>query len=290
MSVDIGEAIRTGLARTATLPGAFFAGAIVVLGLGMTVLMNSLIGGLLTETPELREVFEESPDMTYEEFLATVEGSFPLDFLEVDPTVLVAGILGIWLVQMVVRIGVIRWFVQAGAEGLHAGLFTRRLLWTIANLIFGFILFAAVTVGIPLVLIFGVATVGGTPLALLAILVLIIPVLYLNVALYFYNYDIVVNGSNAIDGLTNSWELTSGNRLLLFVLGAVVVISASVIGAIVGAATGSSTLLSTVSTQIVNGVIGVASIGIAAVAFNQLRGEDVVGRGEAVDAVGADEL
>lgn len=283
MTLDIGAAIRTGIRRAASLPGAIFAVAIVVLGLGMSVLMNSLVGTLLTETPALREMFSESPDVTYEEFVELVETEMTLNVLDLDPTVLVAGILGVWLVQMVVRIGAIRWFVEGWEDGLRGELFTRRLLWTIGNLIVGFILFGAITVGIPAVVVFSASLVGGTPLALLALLVMAVLVLYLSVALYFYNYDIVVNGSNAIDGLSNSWALTSGNRLELFLLGAVVVISASIIGGIVGVATGASMLLSTTATQLVNGVVGVASIGIAAVAFNQLRGETA-------DALDADEL
>lgn len=286
MSLDIGAAIKTGFAKTATVPGAIIAAVLLALGLASAVTVNSILRTVLLENETVRQAIEQNPEITYEEFTTMMEGQIPLDFLDVDPLILVGGFVALLVVQFVFNIGVIRWFTEAGDEGLHAGLFTRRLLWTAGNLLLGMIIFAVILVGIPIVVVSAAMLVAGQLIGLLAILALIIPLLYLYVALYFYNFDIIVEGSNAIDAFGNSWELTKGNRLMLFFLGAIVVIGSLVLGFLVGAVTAVDPLLNVVATQILNAVLAVLAIAIAAGAYNQLRGVDT----DSTGAPGPDDL
>lgn len=272
MSLDVPAAIENGLTRTATQTGAILIGLFIAVGLAVSVAMNSLMVTLFTETFDLREVFAESPDITYEEFAQQIQSSAPLDLIDAPASVLVGLILLAMLVQVVIRIGAIRWFVEERRGALRAELFTRRLLWTVGNLVVGAILFGALVFVAPL-LVTGIAFVLHPLLGVLVLLVALVVMIFLTVALYFYNYQIVVEGSNALNALAESWTLTEGNRLMLFFLGFVFVVVGGIVGGGVGLAVGFNLLLSTVVSQVVNALIGVATIAVAADAFNQLRGK-----------------
>jgi len=287
MKVDIGGAIEDGLRRTATQTGAILAGLFLTVGVAMAVAMNSLMVTLLTETFDLRPAFEENPQITYEQFVQQIQASSPLDFVDAPAAALVALVVVAWLVQTVVRIGAIRWFVEEREGPLSAGLFTRRLLWTLGNLVVGFLLFAAVVFVAPLVVV-GIAAAVNPLLGLAALLAALVAMVVLFVALFFYNYDIVVEGSNALDALVSSWELTAGNRLRLFALGLLVGIAGAVVGGILSMATSFDLLVSTVVGQVVSAAIGVATLGIAAAAYRQLR--DLPETDEEVGALGPDDL
>jgi hypothetical protein len=286
MSLNIGEAIKTGFTRAATVPGAIFAVGILALGLASTLTVNSILRTVLLENEAVRQAIEENPEITYEEFTTTMEGQIPLGFLDVDPVLLGIGFVALLIVQFVFTIGVIRWFTEAADQGLYAGLFTRRLLWTVGNLILAMIVFAVILGGIPLIVVAVAGLVGGELIALLAGLALIIPLLYVYVALYFYNFEIIVEGANAIDAFGNSWGLTMNNRLSLFFLGAIFVIASLVLGLVVGAVTAVSPLVNVLSTQVLNAALAVVGIGITAAAYNQLRGTEPA----SVGAAGPDAL
>lgn len=284
MKVYIEDAVRDGFARTATATGAIFVVAFIAINLGQAVALNSLVGRLLTVTVDLSEYFANVDQMTYEEFVQTVE-SAPLYLLDAPATVLFGLLVAVWLVGIVVKIGAIRWFVEERQAGLRVGLFTRRLLWTIGNLIVGLILFGLVVFVVPVV-IFSFASAFGDLLTLTVGIAMLVAASYLGVALFFYNIDIVVEGSNAIDALATSWELTKGNRLPLFMVGAAFLIGGEVLRQVVGELTGPGLLLTTVVIQVVLGVLSVFSIGVAAHLYTQLRD----GESANVSAAGPDEL
>jgi len=288
MKVDIGGAIEDGLRRTATQTGAILVGLFIAVGVAMGAAMNSLVVTLLTETFDLRPAFEESPEITYEQFVQQIQASSPLDVVDAPAAVLLGLVVVVWLAQTVVQIGAIRWYVEKRTGSLEVGLFTRRLLWTLGNLVVGFLLFAAVVFVAPLVVV-GIAAAVNPLLGVAALLAALVAMVFLFVALFFYNYDIVVEGSNALDALVTSWELTAGNRVRLFALGLLVGIAGAVLGGLVSVITSVDPVVSTVVGQAVSAAVGVATLGIAAAAFVQLRG-GADGEPEEVGALGPDDL
>lgn len=270
MSVDIGKAIRKGLSLTVTSTGLILMAVIAALGVVSTYAWHSAGRTFFFEFIDFEDVFAGMPSTELQEFRQSIEMQFPTDVLDLPFGVLLALILGLWVLGTFVRIGAIRWFVEEQSGSLTSELFTRRALWTILNLIVGFV-------------IFYVALIIGFAL-------LVIPGIFLLVTLYFYNYEIIVEGENAIDALANSYRLTKGNRIELFLLGLVYTLVAGTLSVAVTFGIGTESTVFPIVSGVIGAVTMVAGIGIAAVAYNQLRGEDVVGRGEAVDAVGADEL
>lgn len=286
MSLNIVEAIQDGFDRATSVPAAIIAVVILAIGLASTVLSSSLIRTVLLENEAIQQAIEENPDLTYEEFSTMVGTQNPFDFVDAAPEVMGLGLLALLIFGFLFNFGVVRWFVEGDQEGLHAGLFTRRLLWTAGNMLLGMILLAVIVGVIPLVILFAAGLLGGGLVALLALLVLIVPVVYLYTALYFYSFDIIVEGSNAIDALGNSWELTKGNRLLLFFLGALFVLASLVIGFVVSAVTSANVVVNVLTTQVINTAMSVLSIAVAAAAYNQLRGVEQASSG----APGPDDL
>lgn len=124
-------------------------------------------------------------------------------------TVLVVGLLSV-----VVTIGAIRTFATDDTEQLPLEHFTDNLGWVLLNVIVGGIVFGVV-VGIGFVL-------------------LVIPGLFLMVALFFWQYYVVLEGESFVDGFQRSWAATSGHRFQLFGLGVVVVVFSAVVGFVFG--------------------------------------------------------
>lgn len=288
MSLDIGDAIKDGFSRTATGTGGILIGAFIAVGLGMTAALNSLVVRLVTRTFDLRPAFADIPDLTYQEFVSQIQGQAPLNVLDAPAVVLGFLVVLAWVVQTMVRIGAIRWFVEEQRGGLSGELFTRRLLWTIGNLVVGFVLVAVITVVLPIGVAFAAAEISPA-LGLIVLIVALVVMFFLIVSLYFYKYHIVVEGANAIEALSDSWRLTKGDRLVLFVLGAIFAIGGGIVGGVAGLVTGQNLLASVIVTQVVGASLGVVTIGVASDAFNQLRGVEP-GGDEEPGALGAEDL
>lgn len=127
------------------------------------------------------------------------------------PFGLAAGLaLVLSLASLVVTVGAMRTFVSENRETLDADDFTDDLPLVVVNLVVGGFLF-------------GLAVGLGT-------LLLVVPGLFLLTSLFFWNYHVVVEGDSFVDGFANSWELTRGNRLELFVLGVVAVVINALVG------------------------------------------------------------
>lgn len=252
MTIDIAGALERGFDRVTTRTGGTFVAAFAILG---------VVVGLVWETVLGRFVAGDA-------FFAFVPPAIAAEFREawasydvlLDLPVPVEGLLGVllalWLCRLVLRIGAIRWFVGDATRSLSADLFTRRLGWTVLNLIAGTILYGlAVTVGLVL---------------------LVLPGIYLAVTLFFFNYEVVVEGENAVDALANSYSLTAGNRLQLLLLGVLFV----ALGLVVSLA-GSPTLvpgrlLPVVLGAAVTAAFGVYGVATAADAYRQLTTEEEI--------------
>lgn len=209
MTVDIGDLVSEGFDRTVARNGLLFAAAFYALSVA-----NSL---LTPDIPGQSGMRPGSPMMPADQGPA----------LGLSPGV--AGVLGLLLglVSLVVTIGAVRTFVTAETEAVPTEHFTRDLGWVLLNTIVGGIVFGlAVGVGFAL---------------------LIVPGLFLLVSLFFWNYFVIVENENFVDGFRLSWEVTKGERLPLFGLGVVVVLVGLVVSVVFG-----------IPALVLPGVVGVA--------------------------------
>jgi len=273
MTFSINDALTDGWNRFTTTTGLQLEAAFVAAAVAVTVVTNSIMRVIFVESGILRQYFAEAPAGTYQEFQSQFVDTIGADFLVLPLGTLAALWLVLWLVQLLLNIGAMRWFVERNpGSGLSGSLFTRRLLWTIGNLIVGSILYSVIV--------------------MIGLVLLIVPGIYLAVALFFYNYEIVVEGENAVEALSNSWSLTSGYRLDLFLLGLLFF----VIGMVLGWVTGPFTIPEPTARALVNtaasSVLSVFSIAVAACAYRQLASAGPGGEpaAEDVGAVGPDDL
>jgi len=259
MSIDIGAALSRGFDRTIQKNGLILVGLFFVVNAVQTVITESFlkqfVERLFTELsseatgPDSQEALREAQ--------STVGDAFPLAYLD-RPVGVLAGLwLLIAVVGIVVNIGAIRTFVGDQTDRLPVENFTRRLVWTLLNLIVGLVIYGIV-VSIGFVL-------------------LVIPGIFFAVAFFFYNYEIIVNEKNVIEAFSASWALTSGNRLLLFVLGLIFFVLGLLVTQVIGFVLPGNTAASSIGTTLINTVITVFGIAVAAQAYNQLRQEDAGG-------------
>lgn len=205
MSLDIGQAIEEGGKRTIARNGLYLVALWWVLGV-----LNSLFGNTIARN-------------FIDQFRGSMgPGAPPMGSPAMGPTLGlstgVAWILSflVGLVVLVVTAAAFRTFVTSDTESLPRERFTRNLPWMLVNLIVGGIIFG-IAVGVGLIL-------------------LIIPGLFILVSLFFWNVYVIVEDQNFVEGFQNSWAATSGNRIMLFVLGVIVVIVTAILGAVFGVA------------------------------------------------------
>lgn len=178
----------------------------------------------------------------------------------VDPTLLVppllAGLLSIVLTiaGLVVSVAAIRVLVSDETERLPRDLFTRRIAWVVANLVVGGI-------------VFGVAVALG-------FVALIVPGLFLLVALAFWGVYVAVEERNFLDAFRDSWALTRGHRLELFGLGVAVLIASAIVSAVFGLGTLAGGAIEVLFVQAGSAITAVFTIAVLAAAYRELRAED----------------
>lgn len=260
MSVDIGGAMERGFDRVTTREGATFVALLAVVGVLVGLVWESIIGTLAADVEAYFPFLP--PEAAAELRNAWANYEVLLD-VGLSVQALLGVILGLWLVRLLVRIGAVRWFVGDASEPLAAGLFTRRLAWTVVNLIAGAILYAA-AVAVGLVL-------------------LVVPGIFLAVTLFFYNYEVIVEGENFVDALANSYALTAGDRLELFLLGLVFALLGVVIGLVGSPSMLPGRLLPAVVGAAVSSAFGVYALATAADAYRQLTEADELDGVDLVD-------
>ena len=120
--------------------------------------------------------------------------------LQTGPAALWAGLLAITvLVNIWLTIGMLRHFVNRRFDGIDRSLLTENLTMPALNFIAGSILF---------MILVGIGTV-----------LLIVPGIYLLVSLIFWSIFVAVEDDTFIDALKNSWDLTKGNKIDMFLIG-----------------------------------------------------------------------
>lgn len=176
-----------------------------------------------------------------------------------DPTLLVPSVVGglvsivLAVAALVVTVGAIRTFVSDETERLPRELFTRRMAWVVANLVVGGIVFAVV--------------VG------LGFAALIVPGLFLLVALAFWGVYVAVEDRNFLDGFRDSWALTRGHRLRLFGLGVVVLIASAVVSAVFGLGVLAGGAVEILLVQAGSAITGVFTVAVLAAAYRDLNAD-----------------
>jgi hypothetical protein len=242
MSLDVPAAIEDGLGRLATRVAALLVVAYLVIGVTSTVTSQTLA---LAVTDALRAV---APSAS----AAAAEGAGgPLALGLGLPVAAALFVLQV-VVAQVVAVVTIRTFVADARDALPAGV-TSRLAWVVVNaLVAGFVVNVLIALGFVL---------------------LVVPGIYIAVALYFVQFEVIVEEKNAVDAIRDGWALTAGDRLGVFLLLIVVLAIglASAVPAFVLDLAGVSALVSTGITVVLGAVVSVVSVAIGARAYVQLK-------------------
>lgn len=247
MAIDIGGALERGVRRVATRQGATLVAAFAAVAVGVALLWESVLGRFVAGD----EFFAAVPPELATELRSDLADYEVLLDLGLPVEALLGILLGLWLVRVVLRIGAIRWFVGDPDRPLAAELFADRLGWTVLNLVAGTVLYgAAVLVGLVL---------------------LVVPGVFLAVALFFFNYEVVVEGENAVNALANSWSLTDGHRLRLFLLGALFAALGLAVSSVGNPTVIPGRLAPAVVGASLSAAFGVFGIATAADAYTQLQ-------------------
>jgi uncharacterized integral membrane protein len=93
------------------------------------------------------------------------------------------------------------------------------------------------------------------------------------VALYFVQFEVIVEGKNAIDALRDGWNLTKGERLSVFLLLLVIfaIGLASAVPSIALSFAGAPAIIGTVTSVLVGALAGIVGVALGARAYVQLK-------------------
>lgn len=264
MSLDIGDAISEGFDRATDRNGLVLVGIFVVFGLLNTVTSHSLGAAYLDAfAPTIREVYAGTE---MESFVLPVLRDSSQAFPLAAPIPLpVAALLLVVLAVVAegLRVLAIRVFASDERERIPA---------TATDGI-GMATLNAFLAGIVVSVLTGLGS------------ILLLPGLFLAVALYFVRPAIALEDANAIEALSRSWRLTKGDRIELFLLLVLVwffSLALSIPGIFLDPV---SPLASAVVGIVLSGVFLPFSIAVATEAFLQLREAE----SETVGAVGPDD-
>ena len=251
MSFDIERALRDGFDRATERNAVLAIGLLLGLRLLNRVVNDSLAERFLVDVVEYREILADLRAETDQSVQDPFIESFPLSILDLPVEALAALALGLFVAGIVVDVGLIRTFTSEETVGLPVRNFTEGIGWLVVRLFVGTVIYLfAVVVGLVL---------------------FVVPGIYLAVALFFYNYEIIVAEKGVLDAFGGSLDLTAGDRLPLFLLGLLFTLLGSVSSFAVGAVTPSGAVAG-VMTQIIVGVaLTVLGLIVAARAYVQLR-------------------
>jgi hypothetical protein len=201
MSLSIGGALRDGYDRAIAPSGRQFFLAAFVVQLFSAIVTQSRNASVQTPFFDQTIAFQPGP-------LAVGFGTATVSLLSLLSTI----------ASLVLILVGIRLFVADAPERIPSMYYRENLTIPLVNLFVGLVVFA-VLVGVGLFF-------------------LIVPGLFLLTALFFFGARIAVEDESFVAGMQSSWQLTSGNRLTLFLLlvaVALVGIGISIVAAIVAA-------------------------------------------------------
>ena len=245
MGIDIGQALREGASRTTAKNGLILAAVFAGIALLTTVLLQSLALAVLEFSVEaMQEVspgeLEGFTQEEYDEFIAQAD-----QFRETVPLALgisvgaaSGGLLAVALVAEAASIIAVRVFSADDAAAISGEAVTENILLATIN---GFV---------------GKILVWGT--ILLGSIFLFLPGIAFAVLFYFLRQEIAIKNKNFVQAMADSWRITKGHRLEVFVIGVILVVVSQLEGVV-------STVIGVVSTT--GGLIGAAIVGGLLAAF-----------------------
>lgn len=251
MSLDITEALQSGAERATKRNALIALGLLFGFRVVDTVVSDSFTERLFVDVIDYEQLLADLQAQTDQPIQDPTVGEFPFAFLDLPVSVLAVLTLALFVVGIVVRMGLVRTFVSEETQSLPTENFTRRLGWTVLNLVIGAIVYF-LAVGIGLVLF-------------------IVPGIYIAVALFFYNYEIIIAEKGVIDAFSGSLDLTAGNRLPLFLLGLIFAVLGAVVSNVLGTALPGASIVGSLLQTLVNAAVAIFGIAVAAQAYNQLR-------------------
>ena len=245
MGLDIGQALREGASRTATKNGLILAAVFAGIALLSAVLLQSLVFSvaewsieLLQEIPpgDLDGITQDE----YNEMLAEAEqfrDGLPLA-IAVSGTIAAGGLLAIFVIAEAISIIAVRVFASTNTDTIPGDLATDNILLATINGLVGKI-------------VVWLLIIAGS-------LFFVLPGIILAVLFYFTRQEIAIKGKNFVQAMADSWRVTKGHRIEVFLIGAVLVIVSQLEGV-------TSTVVGIVSTTA--GLVAAAAVGGLLAAF-----------------------
>ncbi|UPV99734.1 hypothetical protein M0R88_14585 [Halorussus gelatinilyticus] len=232
------SALNYAVSQLATRGGAILVAAYAAYQIATQVVIQSLFVGVLGSSLDAAQLSQAYP-------------------LAVGLPTTVSAVLTVAVVLAGTALGVVA--MRALYEDIDAvptADHTRRLVRTVGVLfVVSVIVFVATTIGF---------------------VFLVLPGLFLAVSLVFAALVVAVEDAGIGESLKRSWELASGNRLRLFLLGVVVVIGSGLAGVVGTLFGGVGPLVSALLTSVVSGLVSLFSVAVLVGAYRQLAGEDGV--------------
>jgi hypothetical protein len=249
MSLDVVAAIQDALARLPTRVGAVLAGLYLLVAALSTVAAQTLALAVARAMQRLAPA--ATPPTVTAELGPPVGGD---GVLALDLGLPLATALFLVQVVLAQAVGVVavRTFVADASRSFPRGL-SHRLVWVVLNAL--------------------VASFAVTVLIGLGLVLLVVPGVYLAVALYFVEFEVIVEERHAFDALRSGWALTRGDRLEVFVLFLLVFavgLASGAPGVVLGRLGAPAAAVTAVSVAL-GAVAGVFSIAVGARAYVQLK-------------------
>ena len=260
MGIDIGQAFREGASRTAAKNGLVLAAVFAGIALLTIVLFQSLLvagfesalSAFQSASPADLGLEQAEYDETVAEFetaLQEVRSTAPLA-LGVSAGLAAGGLLFVVLASETVSIVAVRVFAAEDSNAVSSDVITENILLATLN---GFV---------------GAIVVWG--LILLGSLFFLLPGIILAVLFYFLRQEIALKGKNFVQAMADSWRLTKGNRLEVFLVGAALVIISRLEEASSAAIGILSTTVGTVIAAIIGGLLAAFGAAVATRAYVQI--------------------
>jgi hypothetical protein len=239
MPVNIESALKRGVNRTVARNGLLLAGALFVIST-----INEIVGfGVALWLRGVLPMGALPPNFPF-------PGDTSAALFAVNPAVggLVSLLAG--LAMVVLTIGALRTFVSDETERLPREHFTENVVWPGLNFVVGAIVFAVIVS--------------------LGFVLFVIPGIFLLVALAFWTVYVAVEDRNFVEGMQESWALTRGHRVRLFLLGFAVAIVGVIVSAVFGVGVIPGSTVGLVIAQVGSALTTVFSLATLAAAYDQL--------------------
>jgi hypothetical protein len=239
MPVDVETALKRGVTRTVARNGLLLAGVLFVVST-----INEIVGfGVALWLRGALPMEALPPEFPFPG--DTSAALFPVNPAAGAVVSLLAG-----LATIVLTIGALRTFVGDETERLPREHFTENVVWPGLNFVVGAIVFAV--------------------LVAFGFVLFVIPGIFLLVALVFWTVYVAVEDRSFVEGMQDSWALTRGHRIRLFLLGFAVAIVGIVVSAVFGVVAIPGSTLGLVVAQVGSALTTVFSLATLAAAYDQL--------------------